>query len=141
MKTQFVVWIFLAAASLSNVILFVSCEPDNLARLHIENGYYADLPSTGVTGSRFAIQFEYFVTGRQCQVGGYGIKYDSSGGVTNWYKLQTLTPNTRYTISDTFACSRTLTTNPNVTMQGYRIGDSESYPELKAQSVLPPNPL
>jgi hypothetical protein len=141
MKTYFISRILLAALSLCILVLCASCDKNISKQLHIENGSYAIVPSNGTDSARLALRFEYFATGQQCQVGGYGLAYDGIGAATDWYRMQTLTPNVRYAISDTFICSRTLSSNPKVTMQAYRIGSSESYPELKAECVLMPKEL
>lgn len=75
---------------------------NDIQALYIENGFYENVLSTDSSEINCAVQFEYFVTGQQCQVGGYSIKWDSTyGGQMFWYMMQTLTPDVRYTISDT----------------------------------------
>ena len=130
---------------MGSITLFFSCddsvEPNENPILHIENGTYEFIQLTDSSEINYAIQFEYFVTGQQCKVGGYLIKWDSThGGQMNWYMMQRLTPDVRYTITDTFKLAYELTTDPIISMQGYRIDDSQSYSELKAQFVLVPTP-
>jgi hypothetical protein len=136
MKSPFTILSLVVSVSVFSLALFVSCEKDNVQQLHIQNGRYAILPSGGSSSPRFAIEFEYYVTGEQCQVGGYAIAYDSSRAMTDWYLMKTLSPNVRYSISDTFSCSGTLATHPKVWMQGYKLGRSDSYPELRAECIL-----
>jgi hypothetical protein len=138
MKSPFTILRLLVSVSVCSLVLFVSCEKDHVQQLHIQNGRYAILPSTSGSPTRFTVEFEYFVTGEQCQVGGYAIAYDSTGGMTDWYKMQTLSPNVRYNISDTLICSATLTTRPKATMQGYKLRNSDSFPELRAECILVP---
>ena len=143
MTKQFIIRIFLGIIFAGNVLLSVSChdsvEPNNIQILYIENGFYDDVLFAEPSEIKCAVQFDYFITGQPCQVGGYLIRYDSThSGTIDWYMMQTLTPEVRYAMRDTFRLSNELTTNPTVTMQGYRIGDSQSYPELKAQYVLVP---
>ena len=144
MTKQFIIRILLSALFVCNVILFVSChnsvEPDKVQKLLIENGFYKIVPSKDTTEIRCAVQFEYLVTKRECQIGGYAMKCDSMSWALDMYRMQTLVPEIRYTMTDTFRSSEELTTNPIITMQGYRIGDSQSYPELKTQYVLLPKP-
>ena len=145
MAKQFIIRILLVALSAGNATLFVSChnsvDPNDIPKLYIENGFYNIVPSTEASVSKCAVQFEYFVKGQQCQVGGYAIRCDSTSWVMNWYRLKTLAPETRYTMTDTLRSTLALTTNPTVTMQGYRIGDAQSSPEIKVQYVLVRKPL
>ena len=145
MIKQFIIQTFLGAVFAGGIILFVSCnnsvESNDIQNLNIGNGFYENVQITDISDIKCAVQFEYFVTGQQCQVGGYSIKWDSThGGQIDWYMMQTLTPEVKYTITDTFRFATELTTDPIISMQGYRIDDSQSYPELKAQFVLVPKP-
>ena len=142
MTKQFILRLFFGVVFVSNPIFFISCNDSNDDPiLYIENGFYEHVLSTDLSEINCVVQFEYFVTGQQCQVGGYSIKWDSThGGQIDWYMMQTLTPEVKYTITDTFRFATELTTDPIISMQGYRIDDSQSYPELKAQFVLVPKP-
>ena len=58
------------------------------------------------------------------------------GGQIDWYRMETLTPGTAHSISDTFYFEDTVLESPVVTMQGYLPNSSELHPQLLDQITL-----
>jgi hypothetical protein len=97
--------------------------------LVIENGIYHN------TDSSCTISFDYYVTHKRCQVGGWGIDWQTgSKGTTNWYSLQTLIPDERYAIQQTFYHNTSLP--PIITMYGYPLHDNDAFTILEACDTL-----
>ncbi|MEA2078060.1 MAG: hypothetical protein U9O95_08595 [Candidatus Marinimicrobia bacterium] len=136
MKRKRIIKRHLITFLLLGVLLFVSCfRPndeiisDGTQRLVIDNAFYInDLFSC-------IIQFDYYVTEDTCNVGGWGIDFQD-GGVSsiNWYIMQKCIPSVRYTIHH--ISKRKATLPPIIGMQGYKLDDCETYPELIARDTL-----
>ena len=108
-------------------------------RLIIESGYFNPIERADSNGSGTAIELTYYVTKEKCCVGGYGIKWDSThSGQVSWYMMETLWPGRKRVLADTFRVRTSLTSEPTLQMQGYRLGSSESHEELRAECTLRP---
>ena len=123
------------------VILFSSCanstEPGNNQNLFIESGFFTKINSEEADKFSYVIELEYYVKNESCNIGGYGIRYDSSHSAQmDWYKMLTINPDQIYLISDTINVNFEILTNPIVRMQGYKIGSSESVGELSVEYAL-----
>ena len=110
-------------------------EPEEL-NLTIKNGYYEKLLNTDYE-YKYAVEFDYSVTGNICYVGGYSIQWnDDRHGTMHWYVMQKLEPGRTYSINDTFRVSADITDNPLIQMQGYLEGETESDLRLKVKYNL-----
>ncbi|MCK4813894.1 MAG: hypothetical protein KAT14_08150 [Candidatus Marinimicrobia bacterium] len=118
------------------VLLLTSCfRPieeiisDGVQQLVIDNAFYVNgLFSCSIT-------FDYYVTEDTCNVGGFAIRWDEHrGGQEDWYIMQKCIPGVRYTIQHTFRQKATIA--PIVMMQGYKLNDCETYPDLIARDTL-----
>ncbi len=138
MKSIFVVG-FLAGLLVS--ILVWTCNntagPDNGRGLVIESGYYSEIAGRDSSELKCAVELVYYVRIEKCQIGGYGIKFDSThSGQLDMYMMQTLIPGQKYTRADTFRLGQPLISAPVVSMQAYRIGSSVVDDNLRDECVL-----
>ena len=112
-------------AKLSIILLllnFLSCEKltePSTQKLVIADGFYKKIKSAS-SGLECAVEFEYYVVGTECKIGGYSIRWDDhKTGRVDWYMMQTIKPGQRYSIRDTFKLSDDSSLNPIVSMAGY----------------------
>ena len=140
MKLKIPVTLFLIFTYSMSIIFLTSCNnstaPEEEQKLIIEDGIFSKVESSDSNEIQYAIQFSYYVKGEECNWGGYHIQMDSLNWTLNLYKMQTLIPNERYEIVDTFKVNNELKSNPIVKMQGYKIGSSEYYEDLYAEYTL-----
>jgi len=114
---------------LLSIFLLTSCkyflESDEELALVLERGHYQKI-SESPEGTKYSIEFDYFVKGVECKVGGYHIKWDEHrSGIVNWYMMKTIIPGQIYTISDTFKLSYVLTSDPIIAMTGYLYNETD----------------
>ena len=122
------------------IFLSTSCnfflESDDEISLELERGYYQKVSETP-DKIYYSVEFDYFVEGIECKVGGFHIQWsENSRGIICWYMAQTLIPGQIYTISDTFKLSNALTSDPIVTMTGYLNGTGVVDPRLRDRLTL-----
>ena len=126
----------LITLSLSYCNYFTSSEDEQ--RLFIENGFYSKVQAAEGGDIKYAVEFTYFVTGEKCNWGGFGIEMDSFLSGLDLYKMQVMEPGVKYQIAHTFKVGSILKNNPMVKIQGYKLGDSNTYKELYAEYTLQP---
>ena len=140
MKSKTLIALLFFSIYIVNIILLSSCnsstELKESQRLLIEDGYYSKVETSNLTNIQYKVEFVYFVKGEECNWGGYHIQMDSESWNLDLYKMQLLKPDEKHFVVDTFKVNSELKTNPIVTMQGYKIGSSESYESLKAECTL-----
>ncbi len=137
MKKQIfnIISILLLPISLSTSCNFLLESNDEIS-LELERGYYQKV-SESSDKIHYSVEFDYFVKGVECKVGGFGIQWnENSRGIICWYMAQTLIPGQIYTISDTFKISTVLTSDPIVTMTGYLDGTGIVDPRLRDRLTL-----
>lgn len=105
------------------IFLSTSCnfflESNKEITLEFDRGYYQKVSETP-DKIHYSVEFDYFVKGVECKVGGFHIQWDEHRRtIVDWYMAQKLIPGQTYTISDTFKLSYVLTADPIVTMTGY----------------------
>ena len=111
-------------------------EPNQEIKLKIEEGYYHKVGESS-DNIKYSVEFNYLVTGIECSVNGYLIKWDENNtSRAIWYLSQKLIPGKIYSISDTFRLSSELKSGPEVRMQGYLDDNSERDERLAAQCTL-----
>lgn len=113
-------------------------KPDTTQRLLLEEGYYHAVETPATSEQRYAIEFMYSVTGKECDWGGYTIQMDTSVWRLDLYKMQRLEPGKKYAVHDTFSLDHGLQSDPVVETEGYLVGTSQSTEELHAQYTLQP---
>ncbi|MEJ2053617.1 MAG: hypothetical protein P8X42_06820 [Calditrichaceae bacterium] len=132
----FIIYLLISSTSIFLLSCTKSTEPIQYLKLVIENGFYKRIESINPNEIQYEIEFTYYVTGEECNWGGYSIQMDSHAWKLDLYRMQLMTPNEKYTWIDTFIVNHELLTKPIVQMQAYRIGSSELYKELYAEYIL-----
>jgi hypothetical protein len=143
MKNKIVFAIRLGMIISSSLVLFYSCQKSTEAELNpklfITNGFFTLNDSGTMNEFKCAVKFEYQVVNEECDVGGFCIKFNQNEmGCVDWYIKRRLKPGVIYSIADTFKLSEELITFPSAIMEGYKVGSSESSPELRAEYLLHP---
>lgn len=120
--------------------LSIGCQkstgPDENINLVLTNGHFQMIPGTAAE-VKYYVGFDYFVKGGKCKIGGFGIEFDDgTSQVVQWYKMQTLTPDQVYSISDTLRFEKAYSTAPKAVMQGYFENSTETDLRLRAECRL-----
>ena len=134
MKTKYqkMYFIFLFVLPLFLLFMCKQSTENNSIKLEISNGFYGTVDDT----TRIYYGFDYQVTGSDCKIGGYAIKWGEQSWYIDWYTMKTLVPNQTYSIADTLNVLNVKNSDPVITMQAYFLNSSDSDPGLSGQYTL-----